>query len=197
MVNVSLVRYLGWAALILLIPRQGFAQDDFEAALLKKFQKQNDKAGLQAKADVEKTLALAVALSPKEPEKALDLLRQARELLADADQLARAEKDALARKLDDAARDAKARLQSKQEQAKSQVPNGEVQGGTIIFQPNIAPVKIQSTLSATPVVSPDRRWVRIGVRGSFSILSGVNPTPVQVPVPTILQGPGRFFTVIR
>lgn len=49
-------------------------------------------------------------------------------------------------------------------------------------------------MQVTPTVSGDRRFVRIGVRGAFSIPK-VSWIPVPVATPTILQGPGRKLTV--
>jgi len=52
-----------------------------------------------------------------------------------------------------------------------------------------------SNFTATPVVLPDRRSVRIGISGTFSMVTPTGPlVPVQIPVPTFLYGPGRGVT---
>src|SRR4051794_5918474 len=126
--------------------------DDFEKALLRKFEQQNQKGSSRVKADVEKNLARAFALSPAEPEKALALLRQTRELLDGDPQLPRAERDVLARQLDDAFRDAKARLESKQQLLMTTSPPTEptVAPG-VTFAPNFAPVPFSGTATVTPI----------------------------------------------
>jgi hypothetical protein len=168
---------------------------DEETDLLQKFQQQNQKAALEAKASVEKNVAQALAISAQEPEQALGLLRHARAALFAADGLPRPEKVLLTRKLDDGFRDAKDRLKSKEEQLKAlakaaAVPDaqgdakllkkleaapyadagkGKVSVSPILFQPNIVPQVLSSSTTVTPVVSPDRRWVRISFSGAFSI----------------------------
>jgi hypothetical protein len=164
--------------------------DDLEAGLLRKFQQQSEKAALQAKLDVEKTIARAFALSPTEPESALEMLRRARELLESAEKLQRAEKEALLRKLNDGLSDAKARLESqaaaeKARRAETLVKPASIPPATtevtepkfasarklavspIVAVPNIVPVQSQAQAQVTPIVSADRRWVRINLSGSF------------------------------
>jgi hypothetical protein len=195
--NRSLVRSAAWAALVVLAWAGGRARaDDFEKDLLRKYQQQNQKGSLQVTADVEKNLARALALSPLEPEKALQILRQTKELLDGADALPRADRDALNRRLADAFRDAKARLES-QALSTSKAPVEKVANGGIIFQPNNVPIPSSASFTATPVVLPDRRWVRIGVSGTFTGLTGLRLTPVQIPVPTLLQGPGGRLILVR
>jgi len=47
-------------------------------------------------------------------------------------------------------------------------------------------------------VTPDRRFVRIGISGTFSMLTPTGPlVPVQIPVPTFLYGPGLSVTAGR
>jgi hypothetical protein len=193
MVHRSFVRWAACAALSLVVPVWAHARDDFEKDLLQKFQKQNQKDAIQVKADVEKLLAEALAVSPLQPEKALMLLWQCRELLDMAGKLPRAEREALARQVDDGFRDARARVESKQEAARAAEPKpsqGQVISPGVAFVPNIVQVPVNLTLGPiTPVVSADRRWVRIGISGRFTFLSGVRPTPVQVPVQGFVQGP--------
>jgi hypothetical protein len=194
MVNVSGARVAAWAVLVLLGAAWAPARaDDFEKALLRKYQQQGQQGSLQVKADVEKNLARAADLSPTEPEKALALLRQTRELLDAANDLPREERNELACKLDDGFRDAKARLESLQQLLKAPPPEPTV--GPVI-PPTIVGVPFRASATVTPIVSPDRRWVRISMSGSFTFLSGLRPVPVQIPVPTLLQGPfGRLILV--
>ena len=67
--------------------------------------------------------------------------------------------------------------------------------GAVVTQPNLVPFQNSGAFQVTPVASPDRRWVRIGVSGSFNFVQPGPFVPVFTPVPTILQGPGRGLTV--
>jgi hypothetical protein len=165
MVDVSLVQRAGWAVLLLLVPASLHAADDFEAALLRKFTKQNQDSVAQVKSEVEKKLAKAIVLGQAEPEKAYLLLRETQCLLDEADTLPRAERDVLMRKLDDGFRDAKARLDSKRQQTAA-TPTGEV-AGPVLLGPITGTYRTQSQATVTPIVSADRRWVRISFSGSF------------------------------
>src|SRR5207302_11446009 len=144
-----------------LLPASAQASDDYETDLLKKFQRQNQKGTVDARSEIEKTLAEALAVGPSDPDKALALVRKSKELLDAAVSLPRGERDALARKLEDGFRDARARLESKQEAEKRPPPTEEVLGGPIQFKPNIGTVTSTYSGSVTPTVSPDRGWVRI------------------------------------
>src|SRR5262249_31052964 len=95
------------------------ARADFEADLLKSFQKQNQQSARQVKVDVEASLARALALAPAEPEKALDILRKSQDLLRDDDKLAKVEREALASKVRVRLQDVRERLRSKEEAAKA------------------------------------------------------------------------------
>ena len=181
------------AALILAATDRAPA-DDFEQSLLKKFQRQNQKNNLFVKDDVEQNLLKVTAMAPTEPERALDLLRQTREMLDAADTLSKADREALARKLDDGFRDVKARLESKQERARV-APDPPTQQ-QVVLVPNNVPIPSTFRGAVTPIVSPDRRWVRIGFNGSFRGLTGLFGMPVPINVPTILQGPGKGVTVL-
>jgi hypothetical protein len=167
MVDFSFVRRAAWAALVLLMPVCAQAADDFEADLLRKFQKQNQNATRDVKSVVEKNVAQALALGSSEPEKAYLLLQETRFLLDAADRLPRPEREALERKLAEGFRDAKARLESKKELARSTTPTEEVLAGPVQLRPNIVPISSQLSGTVTPIVSPDRRWVRISLSGSF------------------------------
>ena len=195
MTNIPGRQYTACIAIMLMGMCAARARADQESDLLKKFQQQNHKAAAQAKALVEKNAARAFQISAQEPEQALELLRQAREVLSAADALPRSEKLLLSRTLDDGFRDVKARLESKAEAArklakafptetsddgkqlkKFESPPGatakvDQQPGVkpILFVPNIVPLTYSSATSVTPIVSPDRRWVRISFSGGFSI----------------------------
>jgi hypothetical protein len=184
------------AALLFLATTSAKAADDFEQDLLRKFQKQNQQGSLHVKQDIEKDIAEAFALSPQEPEKALVLLRHARELLDGADKLPKADRDALAGRLADGFRDATARIESTPAKNTTPLVPPPDDGPAIVFNPKITTIPTVVSTSVTPTVSADRRWVRLSFSGSFSITS-VRMFPVQIPVPTILQGPGRGFTVVR
>jgi hypothetical protein len=163
---------------------------DVETDLLQKFQQQNQSTAVKARDQVERNLAQALSVSAQEPEKALELLRQSREVLDAATALPRADKVLLARKLDDGFRDAKARLESKEEEArrlaalaKPVQPPTKSEPGTpyasvkdprltvspILFFPRMGLVQQQAAGTVTPVVLPDRRWVRISVSVGFAI----------------------------
>ena len=151
--------YLAWTStLVLLALNLGLARADFETALLQKFQHQNQNAALQLKQDVEKSLAQAAALSPLEPEKALDLLRKCKDLLHDAGTLPRPDKDLLLRKLEESFQQAKDRLKSKEEAAKAIDPNPssdliplkKLAVSQAFFTPNFTTVPSQSALQVTP-----------------------------------------------
>jgi hypothetical protein len=195
MLERSFLTTVACAALAVLVANPTIAwTDDFETALLRKFQRQNSKDDQQVKRDVETNLTRALAISPIEPEKALDLLRQAREWLDSADKLPRAERDALARRLDDGFRDARARIESQKQLAKTPVPVKD--DGKILLGPNNAPFTSSASATVTPIVLPGRRWVRIGFAGGFSVVGPGLRVPVQIPIPNIVQGPGRFFTIV-
>jgi len=70
-------------------------------------------------------------------------------------------------------------------------------GVSPFFVPQFTPVPIGGNFSVTPVISGDRTSVRVGVSGTFSMPNLNAPlVPIQVPVPTILYGPGRSKTVV-
>jgi hypothetical protein len=165
MVDIASRRAVVCAALLLLVPASLSAADDFETALLRKFTKQNQSSVIQLKLQVEKNLTKAILLGQAEPEKAYLLLRETQFLLDEADTLSRAERDVLMRKLDDGCRDAKARLDSKRQQSKPR-PTEEA-AGPVLLGPIIGTYQSQSQATVTPIVSPDRRWVRISFSGSF------------------------------
>jgi hypothetical protein len=194
MVKHSYFSSWSWAALALALSLGTARADDFETDLLRKYQRQNRKDDQQVKLDVEANLARALTLSPVDPEKALDLLRRTRELLDTADLLPRAEREALARRLEDGFRDARARIESQKQWAKTPVPVKS--DGQILLGPNNAPFTSVASVTVTPVVLPGRRWVRIGFAGGFSVVGPGMRIPINIPVPNIVEGPGRGYTVV-
>jgi len=189
------------------------AQADFEADLLQKFQQQHQKSAFDARTEIQKLLQRAAALNA-EPEKALEILRRGKEHLDAADKLPRAEKESLARRLDDMLREVKERVRAQEAVAKEEAAKGsaliaefeakldakkdkKLAVSPIFFTPQFTPVPSQANVQVTPVVSPNRMWVRVGVSGTFTFPSANAPlVPVQIVTPTILQGPGRGFTVV-
>ncbi len=65
------------------------------------------------------------------------------------------------------------------------------------FTPNNQPFPLGVTMQVTPVVSADRRFVRLNLTPSLTNLASTSVPliPVQIPVPTILNGPGAGGTV--
>lgn len=167
MFELSFARRAAWVPLFLLMPICAHAADDFEADLLRKFQKQNQYASRDVRSVVEKNVAQALVLGSSEPEKAFLLLQETRYLLDAADRLPRPERDALERKLAEGFRDARARLESKKELSRNTPPTEEILGGPVLLKPNIVPIASQLSTQVTPVVSPDRRWVRLSISGNF------------------------------
>jgi hypothetical protein len=185
MMRRSLVADLTSAALVLASVQSTWAQGDSD--LLQRFQQQNQQAALKARQQIEKNVTEALSISAQDPDRALELLRQGREWLAEAGALSRPEKVALARKLDDGFRDARARLESRAEAArlaalmaqppKSPEPVTAADGRRaaksqitpIIFVPNIVPYPVGGTVTVAPVISADRRWVRINFSGGFTL----------------------------
>jgi hypothetical protein len=190
------LRRAALAALLILAARPLGARADQESDLLRKFQQQNQQAAQQAITSIEKTVDKAFEIVAQRPEQALELFRQARDVLNATGSLSRSDKAPLARRLDEGFRNVKARLDSQAAAAEAlkvikplptdetasaklfKKPDG-VTGGTtrdpklrvspILFGSNQYPLTFSSSSSVTPIVSPDRRWVRISLSGFFSI----------------------------
>ncbi len=64
---------------------------------------------------------------------------------------------------------------------------GRANGQAVAFQPTPAPLLDGATLSATPVVSADRRYVRLGVAPMFQTIDGFQ----TFPVPGAIAGGGN------
>jgi type II secretory pathway component GspD/PulD (secretin) len=68
--------------------------------------------------------------------------------------------------------------------------------GNLIFTPNNVPIPVGITLLVTPVVSADRRFVRLNMTPTMTNLTSAQVPlfPVQFPVPLSLFGPGNLTT---
>jgi hypothetical protein len=184
---------------------------DFEDQLLQKFKSQNNQAADKLKQEVQEALGRATSLHGQDPFKLLDLLRKKLVQLQEDAHLPRAEKAPLMQKLTerlDELRDVVAEIRRKEEAAKPKVvvkksePGDSDDGPFVPARPGkfgvspFVPVPINQTLGPiTPVVSSDRRFVRIGISGTFSMALPGPIIPIHVPVPTILLGPGRGVTI--
>jgi hypothetical protein len=210
---------MGWAVLFWLVSGPASAADDYESELLRKFKKQNQKSAQQVKETVEENIARALAISPQEPEKALTLLRESKALLDESDKMPRAQRVVLASQLENGFRDARARLESKQQAAMAAAMTAarasarEVErqaklakNATILpsaaddpkSKVKVSPFGVTSTaaMDATPVVGPGRRWVRIGGSFGFSGLTGVRLIPIQRLIRNVVDGPAGRFIII-
>jgi type II secretory pathway component GspD/PulD (secretin)/tetratricopeptide (TPR) repeat protein len=69
--------------------------------------------------------------------------------------------------------------------------------GQVFFNPIQTPFPLGVSLRVTPVVSADRRFVRLNLFPSMTNLASTNVPliPVQIPVPTFLFGPGPNTTI--
>jgi type II secretory pathway component GspD/PulD (secretin) len=69
-------------------------------------------------------------------------------------------------------------------------------GAQIFFVPNQQPFPLGVSLQVTPVVSADRRFVRVNLQPSLTNLASTNVPliPVQIPVPQLFEGPGTGTT---
>ena len=63
--------------------------------------------------------------------------------------------------------------------------------GQIFFSPNNQPFPLGVNMQVTPVVSADRRFVRLNLTPTLTNLASTNVPliPVQIPVPQLLEGP--------
>jgi type II secretory pathway component GspD/PulD (secretin) len=70
--------------------------------------------------------------------------------------------------------------------------------GQFVTTPVNSPIPLGVTMQVTPVVSADRRFVRLNLTPSLTNLTNASVPlfPVQVPVPQILQGPGLGVTAV-
>jgi type II secretory pathway component GspD/PulD (secretin) len=69
-------------------------------------------------------------------------------------------------------------------------------GAQVFFVPNQQPFPLGVQLQVTPVVSADRRFVRVNLQPTLTNLASTNVPliPVQIPVPQLFEGPGATTT---
>jgi len=69
-------------------------------------------------------------------------------------------------------------------------------GAQVFFVPNQQPFPLGVQLQVTPVVSADRRFVRVNLQPTLTNLASTNVPliPVQIPVPQLFDGPGAATT---
>lgn len=181
-----------------------FSEAGSEDRLLRKFNHQNESSVHKWQTEVERALANAAALKTSSPIAAKGLLRSTLEAMEKDTPAPGEDRLTLIRRLYDALQEMESLLAEKrthEAERKSdwtstviwQSP--ERDGPTYVSPPIYAPLPIAASFQTTPVISADRRYVRIGVRGNF-ILPRINYTPVPVFTPTILQGPGNGITVL-
>jgi len=69
-------------------------------------------------------------------------------------------------------------------------------GAQLFFQPQNTPIPLGVNLQVTPVISADRRFVRLNLTPQMTNLASatVPLIPVQIPVPQLFEGPGGGTT---
>ncbi len=69
-------------------------------------------------------------------------------------------------------------------------------GAQVFFVPTQQPFPLGVQLQVTPVVSADRRFVRVNLQPTLTNLASTNVPliPVQIPVPQLIEGPGAATT---
>lgn len=178
---------------VILVPS---ARADFELQMLQKFAEQNQDAAARLRRDAADLLARAQS-SQSEPDKLIQPLRGMLTRLHDDSSLPQAERQAFIRQ-------AELRLRELKEATKRQ----EASASEASAAP-VAPVAPQAqfgqafgqaagttAIQLTPIVAPNRRFVRIGINGIFTVPNlNVPLVPIQAFVPTRLYGPGRNITV--
>lgn len=188
----------------------GPSRADVESQLLEKFRQQNSDRAEETRRFVGDTLARAEGLRTADPEAAASLLAEALERLRTETTLMRADRDEFQTRCDRLGRELEAERAARAKSAKDTALDGAaaeertslppVEGrlrvGQAAFGPVFGAVPTGAAVQVTPVVSADRRYVRIGVNGFFSIARPGPVAAVPVFVPTVLQGPGRNFTVL-
>jgi len=159
---------------------------DFEAQLLQRFQNKNQSAAEKLKQEAAENLARAASTGNPEPRKYLDLLQENLRRLQEDSQLPRAERDSLLQQVKERVQSLKeevARLTPKVpdlalELAKAP-PDTDADAPTRERHRRVSPIfNTGAGFQVTPVVSPGRRFVRIGISGGFMGLHsfGLNTT---------------------
>lgn len=169
-----------------------------DAAAQNKSASDKKDAAKRLKLKVNELLSDAEVLVQKDPEKAYDLLHRALDQLEEPSPLSRDERLTLMAKVEKRLGDARKEMTRSSSStngkastaSKKKDKDGKV--GQLFVGTNFADVGV------TPVVSGDRRFVRIGLRGSMGFVAPTGPPiPTQIPVPTFLYGPGINTTVTR
>lgn len=203
MQRTHLLRWAVIAVTVGLMSRDGPTRADVESELLQKFQKQNQAADRKLVIEVENALAQA---SSSDLEQARQLLFAAKGLLQGDASLSREQRESLFRRVDMHLRLVQNGLEEKRkqeaaaaavaaaEEAKAKKNRLEVKPS--FFSPIITPVPSGGKFEASPVVSPDRMWVRIRLSGNFTIPQLGPPVPIPLLAPNLLQGPGRGNTLV-
>ncbi|MCI0461346.1 MAG: hypothetical protein L0Z62_30730 [Gemmataceae bacterium] len=188
------------ALLLLLIPRGAqTCRGDFEDKLLDRFRQEKEAAAQDLKREVADVLARASSTAPGNPEEVIGQLRKILTRLRDDYLLPRADRDALLRQVQERLRalepvvpakdekEAPARERPAPTPKRKRQPAEEPGRGLQAF----GAVPRAANLQVTPVVSGDRRFVRVRVAGTFTVPNFNAPlVPIQIPVPTLLYGPG-------
>jgi hypothetical protein len=151
------------------------SQADFESQLLRRFQNKNQSSAEKLKEEVTENLARAASTGDPQPKKYLELLRDNLRRLQDDSCLPRAERARLIQQVGERVQ----RLKEEVAKLAPKVPDLPLEGAKAKEEADpdapphegrrrVAPIfNSQASFSATPVVSPGRRWVRIGISGGF------------------------------
>src|SRR5262245_58821338 len=185
------------AALIALSATAAAAQSS--AAKKEAAQKQAEKkqAADQVKKEVKGLIADAADAARTNPEKAYDILRRALDAAQDP-ALSKSERLDLSVMVETRMDDVRKQMETLAKAKASSMSNqtGDASSASAAGKKGqFSPSSGFASGSFTPVVSGDRRSVRISVRGTFGMITPTGPMiPVQIPVPQILYGPGKGFT---
>src|SRR5437773_2694981 len=140
--------------------------------------------------------ALAEADAASDLERGYEILRRALHRLADSSALPSGERLDLIGRLEDRMSEMRRRMTAMKQKSESSDTAKNSSGDKKL---RVSPAFSSSfNGSVTPVASPDGRFVRIGIRGTFSMVTPTGPlVPVQIPVPSFFYGPGKGFTAGR
>jgi hypothetical protein len=165
---------------------------DFESQLLQRFQNKNQSAADKLKQDVAENLARAASTGDPEPKKYLERLQANLRQLQDDSYLPKTERDSLIEQVNvrvQILKEEVAKLTPKVPDLPLEITKAKEDTETDVVprerRRRVAPIfNSQSSFQVTPVVSPGRRWVRIGISGGFSgfgLRSAFVNTTVSVP----------------
>jgi hypothetical protein len=184
--------------LILAPPGTQTCRGDFEDKLLDRFRQEKEAAVQDLRREVAEILARASSTAPADPAEVMGQLRKSLTRLRDDYLLPRADRDVLLRQVQERLQ-ALEPVSAKQEKEtparerpapapkRERPPSEEPGRGLQAF----GAVPQGANLQVTPVVSADRRFVRVRVAGRFTVPNfNTLLVPIQIPVPTLLYGPG-------